>query len=178
MQLRLIDETEMPPRLDEQIRAGLCVCFPADVAVFRHTRAWHGSPPEFSAVLEDAGRVVAHAGVVKREITVAGAPLLVAGVQNVFVLPEHRGQGLSARVLQAAMAEAGCRGLDCGLLFCVPKLTPIYARCSWHDLGERQVIRVEEGREVPIPGKNTAMFYPLRVAAFPTGLIHLRGNDW
>ncbi|MGA2064466.1 MAG: GNAT family N-acetyltransferase [Thermoguttaceae bacterium] len=174
----VVDEARMPPDLDERIRAALCACFPADRAVFHRTRAWHGSPPQYSAVLEDAGRVIAHAGIVRRTITVGGAPLLVAGVQNVCVLPECRGQGLSDRVLQAAMDEARRRGFDCGLLFCVPALGPLYARGGWQGLGPREVVRVEEGREVPLSGENVAMFYPLRIAAFPGGPIHLCGNDW
>ena len=168
----------MPPRLDERIRAGLCIAFPPDVPVFRKTRAWHGSAPQYSVVVEDAARVAAHVGVVRRRIAVGGTPLGVAGVQNVFVLPEYRGKGLSRRVMRAAMTEAAHRGFDCGLLFCVPPLEKVYAPDGWQNLGRRQVVRVEEGREVPIPDKNIAMFYPLRVAAFPEGLIHLGGNDW
>ena len=76
------------------------------------------------------------------------------------------------------MAEAGRRGFDCGLLFCVPPLAPIYARCGWRDLGELQVLRLHEGREVRLPDKNIAMFHPLRIAAFPDGPIHLQGDDW
>jgi GNAT superfamily N-acetyltransferase len=178
MNLSVVTEARMSPPLDARIRAALCACFPADAEVFRHTRAWHGSLPEYSVVLEDAERVTAHVGVVKRAIAVGPVSLMVAGVQNVCAVPEHRGQGLSTQLLESAMAEARRRGLDCGLLFCVAAMAPLYARCGWHDLGERQVMRVEQGRELPIPGKNIAMFYPLRITAFPQGLIHLGGNDW
>lgn len=174
----LWDETQMSPEADARIRAGLSVCFPKDVEIFSRTRAWHGSAPEYSAVLEDADRIVAHAGVVRRSIAVGGRPVVVAGVQNVFVLPECRGKGLSGRVLNAAMAEAERRRFDCGLLFCVPALKRVYEGCGWEDLGQREVVRVEEGRELPLPGENIAMFYPLRVGTFPEGLIHLCGNDW
>jgi GNAT superfamily N-acetyltransferase len=178
MKPAIIDEAQMPPGLDEQIRAALCTCFPADRAVFSRTRAWHGSPPQYSVVLEDAGRVTAHAGIVQRTITVGGSPLRVAGVQNVCVLPECRGQGLSGRVLQAAMDEACGRGFDCGLLFCVPALGPLYVGGGWQALGPREIVRIEEGRRLPLPGENVALFYPLRVAQFPAGPIDLCGNDW
>jgi aminoglycoside 2'-N-acetyltransferase I len=176
--LTVIDEAQMPAGLDERIRAALCTCFPADRAGFSRTRAWHGSPPLYSVVLEGAGRVLAHAGIVQRTITVDGAPLRVAGVQNVLVLPERRGQGLSGRVLQAAMDEARGRGFDCGLLFCVPALGPLYAGGGWQALGPRDIVRVEEGRRLPLPRENVALFYPLRVAVFPDGPIDLCGNDW
>jgi hypothetical protein len=76
------------------------------------------------------------------------------------------------------MHEAGRRGFDMGLLFCVPKLEKVYLDCDWRSLGPREVVRVEDGREIPIPAKNIAMFYALSVTAFPDGLIHLCGNDW
>ncbi len=76
------------------------------------------------------------------------------------------------------MLEARRRGFDCGVLFCVPELERLYARCGWQNLGEREVVRIEDGGELPLPGKNTTMFYPLRITAFPDGLVHLRGNDW
>jgi GNAT superfamily N-acetyltransferase len=178
MDLSIVAEAAMTPSVDGRIRAGLCACFPADAAVFRTTRAWHGSIPEFSVLLQEADRLIAHAGIVKRAIDVGGRPLLAAGVQNVFVLPECRGKNLSDLVLETAMAEARRRGCDCGLLFCAPPLEAVYSRCRWRALGNRQVVRVEEGRLLPLPGKNIAMFYPLHVAAFPDGPIDLRGNDW
>ena len=178
MYLTVVDEALILPQSDAKIRAGLCICFPGDANVFGRTRAWHGSMPSYSVLLEDADRVLAHLGVVRRTITVGDTPLVVAGVQNVFVVPECRGQGLAVRVLETAMTEARSRSFDGGLLFCVPALVPLYACAGWHDLGERQVIRVEDGRELPLPGKNTTMFYPLRVADMPDGVIHLGGNDW
>lgn len=178
MNLRVINESAMPSQLDQRIRAALCVCFPADTAAFQASRAWHGSAPEFSVVLADEEQIAAHVGVVRRTIQAGGQPLCVAGVQNVFVLPTQRGRGQSTIVMEAAMAEAARRVFDCGLLFCVPELERVYTRCGWQVLETRQVIRVENGRELPLPGRNIAMFYPLRVRHFPTGSIHLGGNDW
>jgi GNAT superfamily N-acetyltransferase len=178
MKLSVVDETAMPPALDAKIRGGLCTCFPRDVAVFRHTRPWHDSPPQYSVLAVEGDEIIAHAGVVGRTITVGDVSLRVAGIQNVYVLPSHRGQGLSGRVLAEAMAEAARRQFDCGLLFCEPALERIYAGGGWHDLGPRQAVRIEAGREMPLPEKNITMFFPLRLAQFPDGLIHLRGNDW
>ena len=178
MHLRVIDESAMPAQLDERIRAALCVCFPADTAAFQTSRAWHGSAPEFSVVLADEEQIAAHVGVVRRTIQVSGQPLCVAGVQNVFVLPAQRGRGQSTTVMEAAMAEAGRREFDCGLLFCVAELERVYARCGWQFIDMPQVIRVENGHELPLPGQNIALFYPLRVCHFPRGSIHLGGNDW
>jgi hypothetical protein len=78
-----------------------------------------------------------------------------------------------------SMEEALARRFGCGLLFCVPQLEPLYRHCGWITLDERDVVRIDDtGSEVPLPGKNIAMFHPLRVQVFPPGRIHLRGNDW
>ena len=178
MKISTFDETAIPPDLDARIRQGLCTCFPKDADVFVRTRAWHGSRPEYTVVAEDAGRVVAHAGVVARTVTVGPVMLRAAGVQNVFVAPEYRGRNLSAEVLRCAMKEAAGRDFDAGLLFCMPELEGVYTGCGWRGLGPRAIVRIAEGRELPLPGGNIALFYPLRVADFPDGVIHLRGNDW
>ena len=175
---RVVDESQMPAALDAEIRRGLCLCFPPDVPIFSLTRAWHGSAPAYNVVIDDGPTVLAHVGVVDRSIRVGPTPIRVAGVQNVYVLPEARGRGLAQVVMVEAMAEAGRRRFDVGLLFCEPKLERVYLDCDWRSLGPREVVRVEEGREIPIPAKNIAMFYPLAAAAFPDGLIHLGGNDW
>ena len=179
MTLTIVEERQMDARLDAVIRQGLCTCFPADTDVFSQTRAWHGSAPAWSVLLFDEAELVAHVGLVDRAITIGGRPVRVAGVQNVFVLPTRRGQGLCDQVMLRAMDEASRREYDCGLLFCVPQLEKVYARCGWLGLGEREVIRIDEdGREVSLPDKNIAMFHPLRLRNFPAGTIHLQGNDW
>ena len=179
MHVRVVDEPDVTPALDAEIRDGLCESFPADRDAFARARPWHGSAPAYSIVAEEGGRVVGHAGVVDRTITVGDRPLRVAGVQNVFVRPTHRGTGLSDRVMTLTMDEARRRGFDMGVLFCVPKLVPVYARTGFRTLGEQDVVRIDEtGAESPIPGKNETMFFPLNVTTFPPGRIHLRGNDW
>jgi len=179
MTLTVVEERDVDTRLDQAIRKCLCTCFPADAGIFSQTRAWHGSASAWCVTLHDGEELVAHVGLTDRHITIGSKPAHIAGVQNVFVLPTRRGQGLCDMVMNRAMAEALRRNFDFGLLFCVPQLEKVYARCGWLSLGEREVIRVDEtGSEVPIPGKNIAMFHPLRQTEFPAGLIHLRGNDW
>jgi predicted N-acetyltransferase YhbS len=179
LRLRIVDEAEIEPTLDARIRQGLCVCFPADVGVFGRTRHWHGVRPVFSVIAEADQRVVAHVGVVHRVISVAQTKVVVAGLQNVFVLPEQRGTGLSGRMIAAATQEAGRRRAQYGLLFCVPEIAHVYARCGWRQLRTCRITRVDEtGAVVPLSAKNIAMYFPLAEAPFPSGDIHLEGNDW
>lgn len=169
----------MSPRLDKAVRKGLCQCFPADKDIFAKTRAWHGTLPAWSIVIEHKGRVIAHAGIVDRTVRIASGQLRAAGIQNVFVLHAYRGQGLVERIMAASMDEAESLGFDCGLLFCIPELARLYYKCGWIILPGISVIRIDDkGEEMPVPDKNITMYYPLLYKGIPHTTIHLQGNDW
>ncbi|MCL5102717.1 MAG: GNAT family N-acetyltransferase [Armatimonadetes bacterium] len=179
MELAIIKESDIAGELDALIRVGLCACFPEDVGVFSTTRTWHGVASVWSVVLRDRDAVAAHVGVVDRVVLVGDTRLRVAGIQNVFVLPAYRGMGLSDRVMLATTDEALHLDFDCGLLFCVPKLENVYARCGWRTEPDRAITRVDEyAARVPLPDKNITMFYPMKCAQLPVGPIDLCGNDW
>ncbi len=177
--VQIVDERDLTPKIDATIRRTLVKCFPKDVEFFSRSRAWHGCAPSYSVFVLDGAEVIAHLGVVERRVTVGGEPVDVAGLQNVCVLPEHRGRGLCREVVSAAMDEASRRGLDCGLLFCSTELIPVYERCGWQLLTDRAAVRVDsDSREKPLPEGNVPMWYPLRMSVFPEGGVHLGGNDW
>ena len=177
--VRIVDERELPADLDAAIRRTLVTCFPKDAEFFLHSRAWHGCTPAFSAVVQEDNEVIAHLGVVQREVTVGGASVHVAGLQNICVLPDHRGRGLCRKMLDASMAEAKERGADFGLLFCVAQIVPVYERCGWCQLPNSSVVRVDlDGEEKPLANGNLPMWLPLNKGKFPAGEIYLGGNDW
>lgn len=179
MDLRIIEEADITDEMDLLIKAGLCKCFPPDVEIFSKSRAWHGSAPAWSVVILDKERIAAHVGIVDRVINAGGLQIRVAGIQNVFVLPDYRGQGLCDKVMNQSMETAEQREFDAGLLYCVPQLEKVYARCGWQLLPKEDVIRVDDtGNELALPDKNIAMFYPLKIKKFPVGTVHLQGNDW
>lgn len=61
------------------------------------------------AVVE-AGRVIAHAGLLEIPLVVGGAAVTIGGVHAVAVATARRGEGLGRRVLAAALAAAEARG--------------------------------------------------------------------
>jgi GNAT superfamily N-acetyltransferase len=176
---RIVPETAITPAQDAAIRAGLCTCFPPDREIFSRTRAWHGSHPAWTVLVEHGDSVIAHVGVVERQIFVGREQVRIAGVQNAFVLPEHRGRGLFRQTMAAVLEEAKRRGLEFGLLFCTSEIGEKYARQGWRLPNGRAVIRLDEvGLEQPLPAKNVTMFYPLAGRDLPPGDLHLQGNDW
>jgi predicted N-acetyltransferase YhbS len=175
----IVEETAMPSATDRAIRNGLCASFPNDADVFAQTRAWHGSAPTLSVVRQEGPLIVAHVGIVVRTIAVGLTNVTIAGVQNVFVLPSHRGTGLVDRLMTTAMREAGKRKLECGLLFCLPVLQRVYARTGWVTLPTRPIYATSasNGRYL-LEDKNVLMFHPLSRTDFPAHPIDLRGDDW
>lgn len=176
---RIVPDESLTAAEDAAIRAALCRCFPVDHEVFARTRAWHGTLPTWTVLVGHEDLVIAHAGIVEREIVVGSARVRAAGVQNVLVVPEHRRSNLFRQVMSVAMDEARRRQLDLGILFCTADLARLYAWLGWQLLEGRHVVRIdEEGLPQPLPEKNVTMFYPLLRADFPPGDIHLQGNDW
>ena len=176
---RVVPEKSLTAAEDAAIRVALCRCFPVDREIFAETRAWHGTLPTWSILVEHEQIVVAHAGIVEREILIGNQRVRAAGIQNVLVVPEHRKSNLFRQVMSLAMEEAHRRELDLGILFCTADLARIYAWVGWQLLKGRSVVRVDEqGHFQPLPEKNVTMVYPLRRADIPPGDIHLLGNDW
>jgi len=170
----------MPEQVDQAIRERLCICFPDDCEYFSHTRPWHDCVPAWSVLIEDdSGEIIAHAGIIDRTIEVNDQHIRIAGAQNVFVLPEYRGKHVVKQLLDAAMKYAAQNKFDCGLLCCHIDRERIYARCGWHTIPNRPIIRVDEtGKEVPLAEHKIAMCYPLSLRKFPPGTVHLKGNTW
>jgi len=176
--IEIVDETDMTPELDAGIRDLLCKCFPADVEVFSRTRRWHGTGPTYCLVYRDGATVVGHAGVVCRSILVGETEIFMAGIQNVAVDPDSQGSMLAWALMRKAMKEAGRRGIKFGVLFCLPALERLYAGLKWRTVNVGVTMRGEDGKKIPIPGKNITMVMELTDEPFPEGDIFLQGMDW
>jgi len=176
--IEIIEESHISAALDAELRAFLMRAFPDGDASFAQTRYWHGSAPVYSVIARLDGKVVAHAGIVVRDICVGNQPVRIYGIQNMGVLPEARGTGAGLRVLETVACEAVRRGIAFGVLFCVPGLERYYRRNGWelHDVAVR--MNYDGHANIPIPGKNICMVKRLTAAVFPDGEIHLQGADW
>jgi GNAT superfamily N-acetyltransferase len=178
--LTVIDEKDISKELDIAIREGLVECFPPDTEYFSNQSWWHSRPAWRVIAVGDDGKVIGHIAVVVRTVSVGPGrvPVKSAGIQSVFVRLEHRGKGLSDKIMAQAMAEAERRQLDAGVLFCAPKYEHVYKRMGWIRINADVLMRKEQGRAVPIPGKNITMVFPLNEKEFPIGQIDLEGPDW
>jgi GNAT superfamily N-acetyltransferase len=177
--LDTIEDRRVTAGLDRAIRDILVACFPADAEHFSRDRSWNSRPSWVTVARTPDGGVAAHCAMVERGVLVNGAvAVTVAGVQGFSVVPEYRGLGLSGRLMEHALAEARRRGIDAGLLFCLPALETVYGRMGWRRIDAAVVIRDESGKAVPLPEKNIAMAIMFSAESFPSGDIDLRGPDW
>ncbi len=117
MAVRIIDECDIAPELDSAIRESLAICFPHRSEEFSRSRTIRNNVPSYTAVISDGEKALCQVAVMDRMIRVGDGQVHVAGVANVFVMPEQRGKGLCDMALEAAMAEAKKRGFDFGFSF-------------------------------------------------------------
>jgi predicted N-acetyltransferase YhbS len=176
--LTVIPETEMSETLDRAIRDLLCRCFPEDAAAFAKSRAWHESWPHFTVLAREDASLLGHVGIVRRLIRCGAEEVIVAGVQNLCVIPQRRGAGVSQALLQAALAEAKQQAMPFGLLFCIPELAAFYRSTGWRESLAQITMLDERGAVGPLPEKNVGMQIALVEEPFPPGPIFLNGRDW
>jgi predicted N-acetyltransferase YhbS len=176
--LELIEESDMTPEQDADIKRLLCECFPDDAAAFSQSRHWHGSGPLYSLVYREGERLVGHVGIVVRTILVGSTPIEMAGIQSLAVSPASQGSMLAWALMRRGMREAKRRGIAFGVLFCVPTLERLYAAMKWRRIDVGVTMRNEQGESVPIPGKNIAMVLEMTDRPFPDGDIDLQAADW
>ena len=126
---------------------------PAGVAVTGLT--WRDKDIHFG--VRQHGRLVAHAGLIQATVSLGGRSLPVAGLGGVVVAPGLRGSGLARLVVTAATDHARGTEAELGLLFCWPRLIPLYERLGWRRWRGPLAVRSVAG-DVPTPEESGAIF--------------------
>ena len=125
--VRRTTSAELSPVESGQIRAILRAAFADDGEGFTD-EDWAHALGGVHVVLTIAGRIVAHASVVEREIHIDDRPLRAGYVEAVATLPERQGAGLGTRAMREVNAVIRER-FELGAL---STGTPgFYARLGW-----------------------------------------------
>ena len=175
--IEIVEEKSVDKALDKSIRALLVECFPGDNNAFAKARAWH-SAPEYLLVHRKGKEVLGHVAIITREISCGRKKIRIAGIQSLAVGKKGRGTGLSQALMTDSMTEAFRRGIEFGLLFCIPELERFYATLGWKRIEEPVFMQDEKGARAPLPSKNIGMYLLLSGKPFPAGAVDLRGRDW
>lgn len=139
-------------------------------------RLYSWRPKEWHFITYEDGRAVSHVGVLKTTVRAGGREVTVGGVGGVVTVPEAQGR----RHVHAAMRRAVefiCEKLkvEFGMLFCLQRLAPFYARQGWQ--------LVEETIEFEQPAGTTVspfrvMILPCGERVWPAGRVEVGGHPW
>jgi predicted N-acetyltransferase YhbS len=130
-----------------------------------------------SFVIRDAGRVIAHSGLIPRTIGTAKGDLTIAGLSRVCSDPTYRGKGLGELVVREVFALVDDNTFLFSLFQTSHKVSPFYEK-----LGAIRVIQpivnslAEEPSICPF-WDEVALRYP-QDRAWPEGEIDLRGPGY
>ena len=82
-------------------------------------------------VIEERGFLVAHAGVVWRNVEHGARSWVTGGLTGVLTFPDFRHLGFGTQVVEAATRHMKELGADIGLATCDPELRSFYERAGW-----------------------------------------------
>lgn len=136
---------------------------------------WRAKSHNFG-VRDDAGVLVAVAGLVLVEVRVSDAPLQVAGIGGVFVTRAARGGGLARLLIERVLRIAHELGPERAMLFCTSANIGLYTRFGFRPIEERVFVGQPAGViEMPL----RAMWKPLvDTADWPAGRVELPGEPF
>jgi predicted N-acetyltransferase YhbS len=128
-------------------------------------------------VRDDGGRLLAAGGAVVAEVRVAEeSPFEVVGLGGLIVTRSARGRGLARLLARHLLLVAGEFGVERAMLFCQPKLMPLYRAFGFTTIDAPVWADQPGGRiEMPLP----AMWKPLSDdAGWPAGTVELLGEPF
>lgn len=173
MQIDRIPEWALTPALEREIAGLLARCFTTDFG----GRSFFQTRHHLRLVHRPQGAIIGHMALQWRAVRLGERLVTVVGLAEVSTDPGHRGQGIAAGLLQAAIAEAKASPAEFFLLFGVAKLyaaagfAPVANRLIWTEMmGARtHDIRRERGEGL--------MVLPLRDSAWDGAAeVDLLGN--
>ena len=176
--IEIVEEDDIQPDEDLQIRELLRLCFPDWSNIFQQHRTWHNTPPIFSVLVREQGQIIGHIAVVVRTITTTwNFRYNVASIQGVCVAPDRRHVGLARLLLQEALHEAERRGFQFAILYCKEFLVSYYLSQGWK-LSDDSVV-MWNSRDLPISMRsNCPMYYELGTVSFPEGPLDVHSPSW
>jgi predicted N-acetyltransferase YhbS len=133
-------------------------------------------PKDLHFITEEDGRAVSHVGVLKTEVKAGGREVTVGGIGGVVTIPEAQGRRhVHAAMRRAADFLCGELGVEFGMLFCLPRLAPFYARQGWQLIEEEVEFEQPTGKVV---SPFRVMVLPCGGREWPAGRVEVAGFPW
>ncbi|MDF3127639.1 GNAT family N-acetyltransferase [Kiritimatiellaeota bacterium B1221] len=159
--------------LDVEIRELLCQCFKD--ARFRYQRFNYELPVHRWILRNGEGKLLAHVGVHDKRLGSEKGELRVAGLAEVCVHPEARGNGYMRRLVGEAHRWCRAQGIDFATLF---GKSEIYGRFGYVPQNNQlELFDVEAGvwKQKSFPHFQVL---PFSAQSWPRGLIQLFGPEY
>ena len=133
-------------------------------------------PKDWHFIVEENGCVVSHVGVLQTTVRAGEHAVRVGGIGGVVSVPEAQGRGHAQSAMRrAAEFMRDELRVEFGMLFCLPRLAPFYARQGWELLEERVEFQQPSG---PIVSPFRSMALPYNSREWPAGKIDVGGLPW
>lgn len=133
-------------------------------------------PKVWHFFVEDEDRVVSHVGVLEAVVRAGDTEVKVGGIGGVVSLPEVQGRGhIHAAMQRAAEFMRDELQVEFGMLFCLPRLVPFYARQGWQLLEESVEFEQPSG---PVISPFRSMVLSWDGREWPAGKINVGGLPW
>lgn len=133
-------------------------------------------PKTYHFITEEDGRVVSHVGVLEETVRAGGQDVRVGGIGGVVTVPEAQGRHFVHAAMRRA-SEFVCAELkaEFGMLFCLQRLMPFYARQGWQLVEETIEFEQPSGRVI---SPFRVMVLPCGARAWPAGKIEVASFPW
>ena len=122
------------------------------------------------------GEIVSVVTITERAALAGGQPVRLGGIGGVSTLPGQRKHGFARAVLESAAAfMRDSLRVDFGLLLCAPEMVDYYGRLGWQAVPGPLQFDQPSGKRT---WHDVTMVLPCQKAAWPEGVIDLRGLPW
>lgn len=151
--------------------------YPPDVAANWPGRHLEWSPPESWVRVWADDQLASCTGVLLRDATQDGQPVLIGGIGGVKTHPDYRRRGFAELAIGHALKFFQSQpSVAFGLLVCKPELIPYYSRLGWQEFDGTLVVR-QHGTPAEFT-YNRVMVCEIQTPAPAGGAIDLQGPPW
>ena len=172
MQIERVAEWLLSPQDDAQIADLLARSFPTDFG----GRSFFTHHHHLRLLVRDGGAIIGHMALVLRSVDLGMRRVTIAGLAEVATDPAHRGRGIAAALLQAAIEEARVSPASFLFLFGEAK---VYYAAGFRTVSNRIAHIVMKGGRagrIVTDGDDNLMVLPLRSDLWPASdVLDLRG---
>ncbi|MGF1750076.1 GNAT family N-acetyltransferase [Vibrio cionasavignyae] len=173
MTIEYIKDSAVEETLNQQLITLLSACFTKPSDERFKTQRYYNEMPAHRWYIKDStsNLLVAHLAVHEKHVYHNAKPIVIGGIAEVCVHPEHRGQGYVKQLLEHAHIKMAQLGMQYSILFGRDEVysSSGYKRVTNFFLMDKSML---------MPGTNISAMVrpiPLQGSAWPTSRVELRG---